>query len=722
MVLGINPRRGLDIEYLRFLELASSHISNTLASAEAYEEERARAEALAQLDKAKTIFFGNVSHELRTPLTLILGPLEDEIRESKEPRERIELAHRNGLRLLKLVNTLLDFSRIEAGKMETCFEATDLAAYTAELAGVFRAGIERAGLRLLVNCAPLPEPAYLDRNMWEKIVFNLLSNALKFTAAGEIEVKLVAQPDHWASLIVRDTGSGIPATDLPTIFERFRRARNQWARSHEGTGIGLALVQELTRLHGGEVTVESAEGHGTTFTVSVPLGLAHLAQEPIGVARPLLSPGASLYVDEALRWSPDSPEFPLDVPKPRENARELAVLGQDKGDGAEPPARILLADDNPDMRGYVERILSARGYDVVTVADGQSALESARAQVPALVLSDVMMPRLDGFNLLRELRNDPATRSIPIVLLSARAGEEARIEGIEAGADDYLIKPFSARELLARIATHLELARVRRESHEKLAAAQSQLADKAKQLESLVRERTFKLTETIGELEAFSYSIAHDMRAPLRSMQGFSHILLSEYEGKLDDEGMGFLKRIAASADRMDKLIRDVLNYSRVVRADAPLEEVDVEELVQGIVETYPGLGGEQAEIRVKGPLPAVLGNEAMLMQIFSNLLGNAVKFVRPGVKPQVEVWAEPKGELVRFFVKDNGLGIAPDQHKKIFEIFQQVEKTADSTGIGLAIVRKAIERMGGKVGVQSELGRGSTFWFEVSLPGEAQG
>jgi PAS domain S-box-containing protein len=233
-------------------------------------------------------------------------------------------------------------------------------------------------------------------------------------------------------------------------------------------------------------------------------------------------------------------------------------------------------------------------------------------------------------------------------------------------------------------------------------------------LEQAVAERTAQLRETVGELESFSFSIAHDMRAPLRSLQGFSEVLLEEYGGKIDAVGQTYLRRIATSADRMDRLIQDVLNYSKVVRAELPLEPVDVEKLLRGMIETYPMFFPESADIQIQSPIPYVLGNEAALTQCLSNLLGNAVKFIAPGVKPIVRVFAETRDGHVRVFVQDNGIGISADQHEKIFEIFQQVAKSYQGTGIGLAIVKKAVERMNGCVGLESAPGQGSTFWIEL--------
>ncbi len=261
-----------------------------------------------------------------------------------------------------------------------------------------------------------------------------------------------------------------------------------------------------------------------------------------------------------------------------------------------------------------------------------------------------------------------------------------------------------------------------RETQDALHEANKLLADKAAHLETLVQQRTAKLRETVGELEAFSYSIVHDLRAPLRSLQGFSTILITDYGGKLDEECQRFLHLIANSVSRMDKLILDVLNYSKVVRAELPLETVNVEQLLLGIMHTYPMFAPDKADILLAGPFPSVLGNEAMLMQVFSNLMGNAVKFVSPGQKPKIRVWAESRGQNVRLFVQDNGIGIASDQHERIFAIFQRVDQSYEGTGIGLAIVKKAVERMGCKVGLQSEPGKGSTFWIEIQRKGVARG
>nr|WP_246513134.1 response regulator [Azospirillum picis] len=494
LVTGISPRRRIDAAYVTLFERAAGHISAAIMNAAAYEEERRRAEMLAELDRAKTAFFSNASHEFRTPLTLMLGPVEDMLQRAaaeegaedgatvQVERGALDLVYRNGQRLLRLVNALLDVARIEAGRMKARFEPVDLAAFTADLASSFRSAMERAGLDYRIDCPPLPEPVWIDRDLWEKIVLNLVSNAFKFTLSGGVTVA-VRPSDAGAVLTVTDTGVGIPAEEQHRVFDRFHRIEGQRGRTHEGTGIGLALVKDLIQLHGGAVSLESRVGHGTSLTVTLPFGDAHVPAGDRSAEPPMASTAtrADAFVAEALQWLPQEPRS--DAPPP--------ACGAPGTPGGPVPERtrtaaVLLADDNTDMRTYVERLLTAAGYRVEAVADGAAAVERARAAPPDLVLSDVMMPRLDGFGVIAALRGHPDTRDLPIILLSARAGEESAIEGLQAGADDYLVKPFSARELLARVEGALRLSDLRRETAERLRQANEALE---RRVEERTRER-----------------------------------------------------------------------------------------------------------------------------------------------------------------------------------------------------------------------------------------
>jgi PAS domain S-box-containing protein len=503
LLAGASARLPLDDAYAGFYDLLRATLGAALARVDAAEAERKRADMLAAIDRAKTVFFSNVSHEFRTPLTLMLGPLEEALQDdlTAPQRARLDIANRNALRLLRLVNSLLDFSRIEAGRVDATFAPTDLAQLTADLASSFRAACERAGLAYTVDCAPLGDTVFVDPAMWETIVLNLLSNAFKFTLAGAIGVTL-REAGGMAELQVVDTGVGIQPADLDRVFDRFHRAEGQGGRSVEGSGIGLSLVRELVQLHGGTIAVASTPGQGTRFTLRLPFGHAHLPAHQLasgnaagGDAAGGAGNGAQRYVDEALGWLPDDAQ-----PAAREHAGQPPIRR----------GRVVLADDNADMRAYIRRVLEEGGHEVVAVANGRQALDAVRAAasagaLPDLVLSDVMMPELDGFALLAALRADPATSGVLMLLLSARAGEEARLEGLNAGADDYLVKPFGARELRARVDGAVSLARQRRAAAVREQALRLEVEtarDKAALMDSQAHAVALFEQTTVGMAEA----------------------------------------------------------------------------------------------------------------------------------------------------------------------------------------------------------------------------
>ena len=454
LAAGVSPYCALDEDYRAFLGLMAGHVATAVADARAYDAERQRAQALTDLDRAKTDFFSNVSHELRTPLTLIAGPAEDSLLDDVDPlpaaqRERVEIIRRNADRLRRLVNDMLDFSRIEGGHLTADLQPTQLAALTRGIVASFAPAVLRTGLGFVVDCPDLDRTVRVDRAMWEKVVLNLLSNALKYTLEGRIVVRLRVS-DERVALDVQDTGVGIPADELPRLFERFHRVPSTAGRSHEGSGIGLALVADLVALHHGSVDVVSEEDAGSTFTVWLPYD-RHADPQIQGAGTENRQPALiGSYLEEAMGW----------------DARDVApILGPGHpdwtaGEDVSSKGTVLVVDDNADLRLMLERLLAPH-WAVRVASDGQEALELIAADAPDLVLSDVMMPRLDGFGLLAALRRDPATASIPVILLSARAGEDAAVSGLDAGADDYLVKPFSSVELLARVRANLQLARLR---------------------------------------------------------------------------------------------------------------------------------------------------------------------------------------------------------------------------------------------------------------------
>jgi PAS domain S-box-containing protein len=457
LVVGINPYRLADEKYRGFFSLVADQMATSFASIHALEEERERAEALEEIDRSKTIFFSNISHEFRTPLTLLLGPIEDVLNDPDSigvDKYRMGIAHRNALRMQKLVNTLLEFSRIEAGRLEGKFSRVDIGSFTRDLASSFRSAIERVGMQLYTPCDSRIEDVYVDVDMWEMIILNLVSNAFKYSKEGHIEVA-VRQMGNEVRVSVTDTGLGIPEDQLEKIFNRFHRISSTGGRSQEGTGIGLAMVKELVKLHKGAITVSSQLGEGSVFTVSLPLGKDHLPADRI-IQTPQRQKGfrhADAFVTEAMKWTQDNTS---DI-HTEDNNDELRA-------SVKPAAalryKVLLADDNADMRDYVARLLS-HYYHVITAVNGEDALQKMTQHKPDLLLSDVMMPVLDGFQLLKKIRSHPDIKNIPVIFVSARAGEEAKVEGLDAGADDYLVKPFSAKELLARVDGCLKIARER---------------------------------------------------------------------------------------------------------------------------------------------------------------------------------------------------------------------------------------------------------------------
>jgi signal transduction histidine kinase len=729
-IAGLNPYRPFDEAYAGFIDLVAAQIGAGLGAARAYEAERRRAEALAEIDQAKTAFFSNVSHEFRTPLTLMLGPLEEELailgRNESEAGARLAMVHRNGLRLLRLVNTLLDFSRIEAGRVQARFQPTELGEYTEELASNFRSACDRAGLYLKTSCTRMDRLIYVDAEMWERIVLNLVSNAFKYTLSGGITVGLHATTDA-ALLTVQDTGIGIPEAELPHIFDRFHRIEGQRGRTLEGTGIGLALVNELVRLHGGSISVESRVDTGTTVSVRVPFGRAHLPDDRVIEVQGRNVPegaAAATFVEEALRWLPnDGRSLSNEI---LETSSVLSSLRVDQEAGDRQRCRILLADDNADMRDYVVRLLRP-GYDIQAVRDGQEALKAVQARRPDLILSDVMMPRMDGFGLLAGIRADPASRDLPVILLSARAGEEARLEGLDAGADDYLVKPFSARELLARVRSNIELARLRQEARNALLNANERLehrvaeevSRRAKAEESL---RQSQKMEAIGHLTG---GVAHDFNNLLTVIGGgvetLQRILAAVPLGADEVRIKRALAMIAQGADRAATLTHRLLAFARRQTLDP--RPLDANKLVAGMSELLRRTLGEAVALEtvLAGGLWRTATDANQLENALLNLAVNARDAMPDGGKLTIETAnthlddayaAEhddvAAGQYVMIAVSDTGTGMDRDTLGRVFEPFFTTKDIGQGTGLGLSQVYGFIKQSNGHVKLYSEVGQGT--------------
>ncbi|GAB3164848.1 ATP-binding protein [Telluribacter humicola] len=851
IITGISSRRELDKEYQGFIESIASHISTAFINARAYEEERRRAEALTEIDKVKTAFFSNVSHEFRTPLTLILGPLEELLGKAEELpaplSQNLEVSYRNALRLQRLVNSLLEFSRLEAGRVQARYVPVNLGALTKDLSSGFRTIIEKAGLQFEVECESLGCPVYVDREMWEKIVLNLLSNAFKYTLKGSIHVSLKREGD-WAVFCVEDTGVGIPKEELPRMFERFHRVPTTVGRTHEGTGIGLSMVHELIKLHQGQIQVQSTSGQGSTFRVSIPLGKAHLPPEQVSEQQ-VQTEGSYLlraFVQEV------APLVETETVSPKWIAPDPGYISEDDTlSRQEPVANILIVDDNHDMRAYLQRLLAPH-FLVRTAANGRSALDRIGRQLPDLIISDVMMPVMGGKELLSRLKRKPETARIPVILLSARAGEEARLDGLEAGADDYLVKPFSGKELITKIKSQIKIARVRSHNETQLrnlflqvpmavaitrgvnhvielandraleiwdrtaeqvlnkpamvvfpelrgtpleeisnqvysegkrfVTAESpvnlmrngslttiyaqfvyepmrdengkvtgimivgheitdlvrarQLAQiSAHELEKKVEERTAELEKknqelkrTNQELEQFAYVSSHDLQEPLRKIQTFSDMVLAKVKDPAFD-ATSYLQKINASAQRMSVLIKDLLNYSRVNKAELHFEPVNLDQIMEYIREDFEVLIRQKNAKIISTPLPTIMGVPVQLNQLFYNLISNALKFTEraPVINVSARTVASPsetphlpqeaEGNYLELTFEDNGIGFSQEYVDKIFTIFQRLNdrQKYSGTGIGLAICKKIVENHGGYITATGVEGQGAT--FTIYLP-----
>lgn len=840
LALGVSSSLPFDATYRHFFGLVGTHVAASLAMARAFDEDRRRLEAMAELDRAKTTFFSNVSHEFRTPLTLLLGPLADlqeRLGNDLDPADRalLAIAHRNAQRLLRLVNGLLDFARIEAGQMTASPWSVDLADHTIATASMFQSAFDAAGVEFVIDCAPLTRPVIVDPEMWEKVVLNLLSNAFKFTLDGTVEIRL--REDRLtgeAELTVSDTGVGVPEHELPHLFDRFYRVEGAGGRSLEGSGIGLALVEALVKLHGGTISVSSREAQGTTFVVRIPLVAAPADYATAGPAPVYVASVAPVFVEEAMRWLPDA-----DADGPGPTALQYSENGA--GAGRTDGARILIAEDNADLREYLVRLLGHR-WTVDRASDGHQALEAVRAHLPDLVIADVMMPRMDGLELVRALRADESTERLPVVLLSARAGEEARIEGLEAGADDYLVKPFSSRELVATIAARLEISQAREASRNAVEQARQNLYHLLMQapvpfctlrgpdlIFEIVNEPYYavtglhdvvgrRLVDVMPEVEAYGFPtllrnvmetgephigletriefqhpdgieveymnfiyapmrdrddridgvlvvasvvtqevlargamqdaldaqaehtrvlefqrgelqranaakdeflglVSHELRTPITTIFGNAE-LLRKHSDHLDlPTRDALVGDISAEADRLHRIIENLLVLARGTQGTLDSEPVLVDRVVQRVVtehnKTFPS---RDVRVDLSGGEAVVEATTIQIEQVLRNLISNAEKYSESDRPIDVSVRAVDGDVEVE--VGDRGIGFSAVDESNAFTPFcrsTEAEAVAAGVGIGLVVCKRIVESLGGSMRIGRREGGGAIVCF--SLP-----
>jgi PAS domain S-box-containing protein len=629
---------------------------------------------LIESERLKSEFFANVSHDIRTPLTLTISPVESLLSGERgllteEQKQLLVTVHNNAVRLLHMVTGLLDFSRLEAGKIQVQREPTEIVAVTRAILADFAPLMEQKELECELDAEPQESVVDLDRYLFERILFNLLSNAVKFSSAhGKVRVVVRVANDR-LRLSVTDTGIGIAEADVKNLFQKFRQLEGSATRRFEGTGLGLALVKELSDLLGGTVWVESQEGMGSTFTVEC-------SAPRVDIQRSALSPLERKPRRLKGSW-----------PSSDENQQEETIASRPK---------ILIAEDNLELAAYVSSLLRGR-YRTQVARDGEEALELVHQWMPDLVLSDVMMPKRDGISLCRDFKANAETARIPVILLTAMTHRDALLRGWEAGADEYLFKPFHPRELLTRISSMLAAAQERQRGEVEL------------------RRSAEELARSNAELELFASVASHDLQEPLRMISSYVDLLAQHYRGKLDDKANRWIAFAVDGAARMKQLISDLLEFSRVGTRGKPFAPTSSATVFEAAIANLQQAIRETKAVVTHGVLPTILADATQMTQVLQNLIGNAIKY-RGSQRPEIRVEAVKQDGHWLFSVRDNGIGIDPLFHDRIFVIFQRLHTREEypGTGIGLALCKKIVERHGGRIWVESQPGQGATFSFTI--------
>jgi signal transduction histidine kinase len=629
-----------------------------------------------EMSRVKDEFLANVSHELRTPLTLILAPLEYLLTEEglpPESRDYLRAMQRAAWKLHALVDDLLDLSRMEAGQLRLSVTRGDLVELARASVEQFQTLASRRGVTVALAAPDHGVEAWVDAGRLEFVLNNLFSNAFKFTPRGGTITLRVLESADALCLEVQDTGAGIAPDAQEHVFERFVRFENPLVPRGAGAGIGLAMVKGIVEAHGGTVSLHSEVGVGTTVGITLKRGKEHLTDDvldrrfadvpvPFGRRAEDAGPRAQVQLGEGDQEWLDRPDAPADAP------------------------RVLVVEDNADIRGFLVRVLGRR-YRVLEAADGVEGWELARAQIPDAVVSDVMMPRMDGNQLLARLKGDLATRAIPVVLLTARKGPERILEGLEGGADDYLTKPFNARELLARVEVQLRLRR---------------LTTEQVQSEKLI---------LLGTLAA---GMAHEVNNPAGAILASLPRLRKDMEGKMPERALNLVDTCVDCAQRIVNLVEDLLLLGRPDRMDARLwnPHEGIEAALRVLKHRAPPEVAINLHLEFQGH---VVVRPAAINQVFLNLLDNALKAV--GKRGTIDVTTRAEAGGMSVTVADSGPGIPADKLERIFDPFFTTREPGQGTGLGLHISRRVALEHGGRLEATSTAGEGARFklWLPLS-------
>ena len=673
---------------------------------------------LMELDQIKSRFFANISHELRTPLTLLIAPLEALMHRynlDQETKNLLATMHANGMRLLKLINDLLDLVRLESGRMEVKREPLAVAEFVKGLASAARQVADDKRLRLETFSDPALGTVLGDRDKLEKIVLNLVFNALKFTpAGGRVDLRAEKQGEEFV-LIVSDTGMGISAKNLPHVFDRFWQADGSSKRKYQGVGIGLALVKELVEIQGGQVTVQSQEGKGTTFTVRLPFAAAPAETSPAETHKPqvpeVVEGGPTVTSEEWLANLYRRAElFPALTPV-QESLRPVETANNRN------QRTILVADDEPDMLRFLKSQLSSQ-YQVLEAVDGQQAIEKATQFLPDIILLDMMMPEKDGLQACREIREHTSTQSIPVVMLTARADEETKLAALSAGASDFLTKPFSTTELHVRLKNLIESFQYQRKISKQNQVLESTI-DQLKETETQLVQ-----SEKLASLGRMSAGIIHEINNPLNFASTGLYTLRNKAK-HLSPEVQKDYQEILTDVEDGIKRVKNIVSDLRMFThpETESQDQVNVAEVVKASLRF---LSHELKESNVQinnqlAPNLIVWANKNKLIQVLVNLLQNSLDAMKQKTfeaeKPTIWLEGRQEGKQSLLIIRDNGTGIDSQHLDKIFDPFYTTKDVGQGMGLGLAICYRIIQDCGGRISVRTEPGKFCEFTLHFPLP-----
>lgn len=699
-VWGLPEEKAVHLEMLRpwltiALENARSFelLREEQANLERRVEERTRELSLAkdqvevalarqrELDRLKTEFFDNVSHELRTPLTLILLSLEGPQQRADLPqavRQQLELASRSAERLLRMINQLLDLAKLDAGKTSLHYQPTELHGFLASLLLPFQSLAQKQGTKLTLEGAAA-SPIQADAEMLDIIFQNLLSNALKFTTGGAVLVRL-REEESYLAVEVADTGVGIAEENLSYVFQRFAQAGSAQSRRFSGSGIGLSLVKEMVELHGGQVSVQSEPGRGSTFRVELPKGTAHVREDLRARPDPESPP--------LQPWDRE-PQLAFATPAPAPTEEDLADLGPTGALEGADFSTVLVVEDDLEMRRVLCALLSPR-YRVLQAADGKEGLRRAREELPDLILSDLMLPQISGTRLIEAVRAEVRTADIPVILLTARSEVNSAVEGLHAGANDFVGKPFSPRELMARIDTQLHLR----------AAVASALQN-----------------ERLATLGLLTTGFAHEVRNPINglihSIAPIRDCLRTGADPMIASE---LLEVMSECSKRICHLSENLLGLAQ------SRDELCLVDLRQSLETSLKVLSWRlprgvliEREYLCEEPVRGQLGP---LSQVWLNLLDNALRAV--GEEGRICLRTERAADQVLVRIADSGPGISPAVKRRLFQPFFTTRPAGEGTGLGLALCRRILHSQEGQIEVKSEAGQGAEFIVRLPLASTA--